>query len=32
MKDGQLLTAEPEEIVGHVSVPFPEWMTKMAYA
>jgi hypothetical protein len=32
MKDGKLIAAEPAEIVGHVSVPFPEWMAKMAYA
>jgi hypothetical protein len=32
MKDGKLVGSEPEGIVGHVSVPFPEWMAKMAYS
>ncbi|MFO7963634.1 MAG: hypothetical protein R6U50_06925 [Desulfobacterales bacterium] len=32
MKDGVLQDAQPAEIIGHVSVPFPEWMAKMPYA
>jgi len=32
IKDGKILKADPETIIGHVSVPFPQWMAKMAYS
>jgi hypothetical protein len=32
MKDGKLVNADPTDVIGHVSVPFPEWMAKMPFA
>jgi hypothetical protein len=32
MKDGIVLKAEPESIVGHVSVPFWRWYENLGYA
>ncbi|MEJ2697972.1 MAG: organomercurial lyase [Candidatus Sulfobium sp.] len=32
MKDGVVLKADPEEIVGYVSVPFSKWMEHLPHA
>ena len=32
MQDGEVLTAEPEELVGYVAVPFSKWFEDIPYA
>jgi len=32
IKDGELLVAEPEEMVGYVAVPFWKWYEDLSYA
>ncbi len=32
MRDGVVLDAEPEGIVGHVAVPFWDWYKDISYA
>jgi hypothetical protein len=32
IRDGEILNAEPEGIIGHVSVPFLKWMEDPGYA
>jgi len=32
MKDGEILKADPEGIIGHVSVPFLKWMEDPGHA
>jgi hypothetical protein len=32
MKDGEILNAEPDGIIGHVSVPFLKWMEDAGFA
>jgi hypothetical protein len=32
MKDGAILKAEPEGIMGYVSVPFRDWFNDLPYA
>ncbi|RJP14353.1 MAG: hypothetical protein C4520_21630 [Candidatus Abyssobacteria bacterium SURF_5] len=32
VKDGQILKKQPEEIIGHVSVPFFSWMQDPGFA
>jgi hypothetical protein len=31
MKDGKILNAEPEGIMGYTSVPFKDWFNDMPY-
>jgi hypothetical protein len=31
MKDGKILNAEPESIMGYTSVPFKDWFNDMPY-
>ena len=32
MRDGEVLTTEPEELVGYVAVPFSKWREDIPYA
>ena len=32
MRDGKVLGADPEELVGYVAVPFGEWFNDIPYA
>ena len=32
MKDGKILNAEPESIMGYTSVPFRDWFKDLPYA
>ncbi|MDH3296540.1 MAG: organomercurial lyase [Acidimicrobiia bacterium] len=32
MRDGTVIAAEPEAIVGHVSVPFRRWAEQLPFA